>query len=103
MDNLKACRIAVSKQSLAANFNNLQAAQLLERSVRQVQRLKRRPKKEGASLILYSNRGKQPQNTLPEAKQAEILRLATHEHNSNIDSDYQFCYYDNSIKSFISK
>ncbi len=77
MDNQEARRIAVIEQSLAGKFNNRQAAQLLERSVRQILRLKQKAKKEGTSAVLHGNRGKQPHNALPEAKRAEILRLAT--------------------------
>ena len=77
MDNQEARRMAVIEQSLAGKFNNQQAAQLLERSVRQVQRLKQRAKKDGLSAVLHGNRGKQPHNAVPEAKRAEILRLAT--------------------------
>lgn len=59
MDNQEARRIAVIEQSLAGKFNNRQAAHLLERSVRQIQRLKQETKKEGTSTVLHGNRGKQ--------------------------------------------
>ena len=78
MDNQEARRIAVIEQSLAGKFNNRQAAQLLEQSVRLVKRLKQKAKKEGTSAILHGNRGNHPpHNSLPETKRAEILRLAT--------------------------
>ena len=77
MDNQEARRMAVIEQSLAGKFNNQQAAQLLERSVRQIQRLKQKVKEKGLSAVLHGNRGKQPHNAVPEAKRAEILRLAT--------------------------
>jgi len=77
MDNQEARRIAVIEQSLAGKFNNQQAAQLLERSVRQIQRLKQKAKKDGPSAVLHGNRGKQPHNALRGEKRAEILRLAT--------------------------
>lgn len=77
MDNQEARRIAVIEQSLAGKFNNEQAAQLLERSVRQIQRLKQKAKKDGPSAVLHGNRGKQPHNALRGEKRAEILRLAT--------------------------
>ena len=47
MDNKEARRMAVIEQSLAGKFNNQQAAQLLERSVRQIQRLKQKVKEKG--------------------------------------------------------
>ena len=77
IDNQEARRIAVIEQLLAGKFNNRQAAQLLERSVRQVQRLKQKAKNEGPSAVLHGNRGRQPHNAVPEEKRAEILRLAT--------------------------
>lgn len=77
MNNKEARRVAVIEQTLEGKFNNQQAAQLLELSVRQVKRLKRKSKLEGPEAVLHGNRGKQPHNALPSAKQAEILQLAT--------------------------
>jgi len=77
MDNQEARRITVIEQTRAGKFNNQQAAQLLGRSVRQVQRLKQKVRRDGLSAVLHGNRGKVPHNAIPEAKRAEILRLAT--------------------------
>lgn len=77
MDSKEARRVAVIEQTLAGKFHNQQAAQLLECSVRQVQRLKKKAREEGPTAVLHGNRGRQPHNALPAAKQTEILHLAT--------------------------
>jgi transposase len=77
MDNKEARRVAIIEPTLEGKFKNYQAAQLLELSVRQVKRLKKIAKVKGSAAVLHANRGKQPHNALPAAKQAEILQLAT--------------------------
>jgi transposase len=76
MDNKEARCIAVIEQTREGKFNNREAAQLLGRSIRQVQRLKRKAEAGGASAVLHGNRGRRPHNALPAETRSTVLSLA---------------------------
>lgn len=76
MDNQEARRISVIEQTIEGKFNNSEAAQLLGRSIRQIQRLKRKAEAGGATAVLHGNRGKRPHNALPDETRTAVLNLA---------------------------
>lgn len=76
MDNQEARRIAVIEQTREGKFNNREAAHLLGRSIRQVQRLKRKAEAGGATAVLHGNRGKRPHNALSEETRTTVISLA---------------------------
>lgn len=76
MDNHDARRITVIEQTIAGKFNNREASELLDLSVRQIKRLKKKAKGGGESALLHGNRGKRPHNALLLEQQAEIIALA---------------------------
>lgn len=71
-DNLKenTLRKLVSKA-----INGTQAAEILELSVRQVKRLKKRFVKKGIKGILHQNRGKASNHSVPQSKRKEIIKI----------------------------
>ena len=73
MDNQEARRIAVIEQTREGKFNNREAAHLLGRSIRQVQRLKWKAEAGGATAVLHGNRGKRPNNALPEETHTTVI------------------------------
>ena len=76
MDNQEARRISIIEQTLEGKFNNREAARLLGRSLRQIQRLKRKAETGGPTAVLHGNRGRVPHNALPEETRTAVLRLA---------------------------
>lgn len=76
MDNQEARRISIIEQTIEGKFNNSEAAQLLERSIRQIQRLKRRAETGGAIAVLHGNRGRSPHNAMLAEMRSELLELA---------------------------
>lgn len=87
MDNQEARRISIIEQTLEGKFNNSEAARLLDRSVRQIQRLKRKAETGGATAVLHGNRGRSPHNALPEATRTAVLSLA-----KGILKDYNYMH-----------
>lgn len=56
-------------------INGTQAAEILQISVRQVKRLKKRFVKKGIKGILHKNRGKASNHSVPESKRKEITKI----------------------------
>ena len=88
MDNQEARRISIIEQTLEGKFNNSEAARLLDRSVRQIQRLKRKAETGGVTAVLHGNRGRSPHNALPEATRTAVLSLA-----KGILKDYNYMHF----------
>lgn len=76
MDKQEARRISIIEQTIEGKFSNSEAAQLLERSIRQIQRLKRRAETGGAIAVLHGNRGRSPHNAMLAEMRSELLELA---------------------------
>ncbi len=70
LDRLEVIQRVVSKQ-----LRQRQAAGQLMLSIRQVKRLVRRYREQGAAGLVSRHRGKRPGNAIPEALREEILRL----------------------------
>lgn len=87
MSKQEARKITIIEELLAGRFTNKQAAQLLDLSVRQIQRMKAEASKNGVMSILHKNRGRRAANALdPEVAEA-ISRIYQTELNG-----YNFCH-----------
>jgi transposase len=74
MSKKEARKVTIIEELLAGRFTNNQAAELLELSVRQVQRMKAEASTNGVMSIFHKNRGRKPANSL-DPKVAEALCL----------------------------
>lgn len=81
-------RITIIEHCLDGRFSNQQAADLLKRSVRQVQRLKKRGREHGLISILHQNRGRKPACTIDPQTKDTILKLYQGEF-----SNYNFSHF----------
>lgn len=79
MSKEEARRVEVIRQNREGIFTNRQAAQLLDLSVRSIQRLKRKADANGDLAVLHGNRGKQPHNSLPDTIKNQVLAYAKKE------------------------
>ena len=68
-------RLEVIQRVVSKRLRQRQAAGQLMLSIRQVKRLVRRYREQGASGLVSRHRGKRPGNAIPEALRKEILRL----------------------------
>lgn len=69
-------RVLVLNQILEGHVSAAEAAPLLKRSKRQVQRLMAAYRKEGAAAVVHGNRGRSPSHRIDEATRQRILSLA---------------------------
>jgi transposase len=69
-------RHQVIQTAINGHVTNQQAAGALGLSVRQVQRLKGKVRRDGPAGVRHGNQGRQPHNKLPEAQRQKILDLA---------------------------
>lgn len=83
----EARKIAIIEELLAKRFTNKQAAELLDLSIRQVQRLKSEATTNGVMNLLHKNRGRKPVNTLDPEIAAQIITF----YQSEIPG-YNFCH-----------
>jgi transposase len=75
MSKQEARKVTIIEELLANRFTNKQAAELLDLSIRQVQRMKAEASTNGVMSILHKNRGRKPDNALdPEVAEA-ICRI----------------------------
>lgn len=75
MSKQDARKITIIEELLTGRFTNGQAAQLLDLSVRQVQRMKAEASKKGTLFILHKNRGRKPVNALDPKVAETICRI----------------------------
>lgn len=87
MDDQEARRITIIEQSRAGKFDNQETAQLLERSIRQVQRLKRKAEAGGCYAVLHGNRGRMPHNAMSSEIKTKVLDLSR-----NALKDYNYLH-----------
>ncbi|MDD2553459.1 MAG: ISNCY family transposase [Desulfotomaculaceae bacterium] len=87
MSKQEARRITIIEELLAGRFTNKQAAELLDLSVRQVQRMKAEASKNGVISVLHKNRGRKPANALDPQVAEAITRIYQKEL-----SGYNFCH-----------
>jgi len=85
-------RHEVIKMTLQGRMTNQEAANALKLSVRQIQRLKRRVEKEGASGVIHKNTGRKPWNAIPPPAKEKIIELAMTEY-----SGYNFCHLSDTL------
>jgi len=75
MSKKEARKVTIIEELLVGRFTNKQAAELLDLSVRQIQRMKAKASANGVMSILHKNRGRKPANSLdPEVAEA-ICRI----------------------------
>lgn len=87
MSKQGARKITIIEELLVGRFTNKQAAELLDLSIRQVQRMKAEASKNGVMSILHKNRGRKSANALdPEVSEA-ICRIYQTELTG-----YNFCH-----------
>jgi transposase len=70
-------RIMVLNEVEKGVITGIQAAGLMDLSLRQVRRLLARYRKEGARALAHGNRGKKPPNTIEEELKQQVLKLAS--------------------------
>ncbi len=87
MSKKEARKITIIEDLLQGRFTNKQAAELLDLSVRQVQRMKAEASQNGVMSILHKNRGRKPANALSPELAGEIYRIYQTEL-----SNYNFCH-----------
>ena len=75
MSKQEARKITIIEELLAGRFTNKQAAELLDLSVRQVQRMKAEASTNGVMSILHKNRGRKPANALNPEVAEKICRI----------------------------
>jgi len=80
-------KMTIIEELLSGRFTNSQAAQLLDLSIRQVQRLKSEATANGITSILHKNRGRKPANTLNPQTAEAIIQT----YNTEL-SGYNFCH-----------
>jgi transposase len=81
-------KIAIIEHCLDGRFSNRQAADLLKRSVRQVQRLKKRGRDQGLTSMLHQNRGRKPACAIDQQTKDTVVRLFQEKY-----STYNFTHY----------
>ena len=87
MSKKEARKITIVEELLARRFTNQQAAELLDLSVRQVQRMKKEASNNGVMSILHKNRGRKPANALDPEVASSICQVYETEL-----SGYNFCH-----------
>lgn len=80
-------KVTIIEELQAKRYSNEQAAQLLDLSIRQVQRLKSEAAANGALAVLHKSRGRKPINSLSPDLAASIVNT----YRSDL-SDYNFCH-----------
>ena len=75
MSKKEARKITIIEELLIKRFTNTQAAELLDLSVRQTQRLKAEAAANGVISVLHKNRGRKPANALSPEITEEICRI----------------------------
>ena len=75
MSKKEARKVTIIEELLAGRFTNNQAAELLDLSVRQVQRMKAKASTNGVMSILHKNRGRRPSNSLDPEVAETICRI----------------------------
>lgn len=80
-------KMTIIEELLSGRFTNAQAAQLLDLSIRQVQRLKSVANANGITSVLHKNRGRKPANTLHPQTAEAIIQT----YNTEL-SGYNFCH-----------
>jgi transposase len=75
-------RYQTIKKALAGALTNQRAANALRRSIRQVQRLKRRVKQKGAAGMIHGNTGRKPHNAIPPSIKEQAIRLASDDYQN---------------------
>lgn len=87
MSKQEARKITIIEELLAGRFTNKQAAELLNLSIRQVQRMKAEASKKGVMSILHKNRGRKPANVLD----PDVAEAITRIYQAEL-SGYNFCH-----------
>lgn len=87
MTKQEARKVTIVEELLAGRYNNGQAAELLDLSVRQVQRLKAEAAAHGVMCVLHHSRGVKPANTLD----PQIARTLVEVYQTEL-AGYNFCH-----------
>ena len=87
MSKKDARKVSLIDELLAKRITNLQAASLLELSIRQVQRLKAKASNHGSVSLLHGNYGRKPANTLDPNVSAQLVEIYKTELRG-----YNFCH-----------
>jgi len=87
MSKEEARKITIIEELLAGRFTNRQAAELLDLSVRQVQRMKKEASTNGVLSILHKNRGRKPANAID----PEVASAICHIYETELNG-YNFCH-----------
>src|SRR5690349_15143078 len=84
----------VLEQVVAGQLTNAEAAEVLGLSVRQVKRLRKRYREQGAEGLVHGNRGRVSPQRLPEATRATIVALA-----QTTYADYNDCHLTEKLQA----
>lgn len=69
-------RVMVLNRILAGQLSTAEAAVLLKRSHRQVQRMLAAYRKEGAAAVIHGNRGRKPKHRIGDERRQQVIALA---------------------------
>lgn len=87
------------KAAVEGRLTNAQAAASLGKSVRQVQRLKRKIERSGPAGVLHGNAGRAPVNKTPDAVKCRVMELAEGPYRDfNFSHLSDFLYEEHGIK-----
>jgi len=87
MSKQEARKVTIIEELLAGRFTNKQAAELLDLSVRQIQRMKAEASKNGVMSVLHKNRGRRPPNALS----PEVVETICRTYQTEL-TGYNFCH-----------
>ena len=91
----EARRLHVIEQAIAGKLTNAQAATILNLSTRQVKRLKKGVKAQGAAFLAHKNRGRKPKHAIPNEVRDLIVFLALGKYkNANTVQFHEFLAED---------
>ena len=79
MSNKEITRHEVIKRLIRGDINGTKASELINLSVRQTRRLKKRVKEKGVQALIHGNRGKQSNRRLSDKEKERIIKLL-HKH-----------------------
>ena len=77
MKQRELARLHVLNNILEYQIPIVQAAEILGMSERHTRRLLNAYRKDGASALAHGNRGRRPQNAIPESQSSEVVKLAS--------------------------
>lgn len=102
MSKQEARKITIIEELLAHRLSNAQAAQLLNLSLRQVQRQKAEAAAHGALAVLHKSRGKKPANSINPVLAQTLVKTYCTSLSAIISATLQTFWPKNTVSSSLS-